>query len=76
LSLRVLADDSAALLELNRGSWPDAANINTSFKKSSTLFSDTDQLFPFLVFPAAAYFGTLERLLVSSSHIPQAMEST
>jgi len=28
-------------IELNRGGWLDAANINTSFKKSSTLFSDT-----------------------------------
>jgi hypothetical protein len=63
-------------IELNTGSWLDAPNINTSFKKSSTLFSDTDQLFPFLVFPAAAYFGARERLLVSSSHIPQATEST
>jgi hypothetical protein len=63
-------------IELNRGSWLDAANINTSFKKSSTLFSDTDQLFPFLVFPTAAYFRARERLLVSPSHIPHALEST
>jgi hypothetical protein len=60
-------------IELSRGGWLNAANINTSFKKSSTLFSDARlQLFRIsslslrvLTDDSAALYGVDNRVVSS-----------